>query len=100
MPSAKIPHKRPVELNQGTLLQALFTLFNFHFPLTVALLQMAVIAPVCYAVAKPKLEWGLARAFIPLSLVNVLNVICGLMGKAMGTTLSYHRQTHSLSQPN
>lgn len=62
-------------------LQALFTLYNFHFPLTVALLQMAVIAPVCYIVAKPKLDWTLARAFIPLSIVNVLNVISGLMGK-------------------
>jgi len=37
---------------------------------------------VCYAVAKPKLDWGVARAFIPLSMVNVLNVISGLMGTA------------------
>ena len=65
-------------------LQALFTLYGFHFPLTVALLQMGVIAPVCYAVARPKLDWALARSFLPLSLVNVLNVICGLMGKSPG----------------
>lgn len=60
--------------------QALFTLYNFQFPLTVTLLQMAVIVPVTFAVAKPKLDWGLARAFLPLSLVNVLNVVSGLMG--------------------
>lgn len=63
-------------------MQALFTLYNFHFPLTVAFLQMSVIAPVCYFVAKPKLDWSLARAFIPLSIVNVLNVISGLMGES------------------
>lgn len=64
-------------------MQALFTLYNFQYPLTVALLQMAVIAPVCYMVAKPKLDWGVARAFIPLSMVNVLNVISGLMGASL-----------------
>ena len=61
--------------------QALFTLYGFTFPITVALLQMAVIAPVCYIVAKPKLEWGIARGILPLALVNVLNVVCGLMGE-------------------
>lgn len=60
--------------------QALFTLYGFNFPVTVALLQMAVIAPVCYAVARPKLEWALARGTLPLALVNVLNVVCGLVG--------------------
>ncbi|CAK0772874.1 hypothetical protein CVIRNUC_004008 [Coccomyxa viridis] len=62
--------------------KALFTLYGFTFPITVALLQMAVIAPVCYIVAKPKLEWGIARGILPLALVNVLNVVCGLMGTA------------------
>ena len=62
--------------------QALFTLYGFTFPITVALLQMAVIAPVCYIVAKPKLEWGIARGILPLALVNVLNVVCGLMGES------------------
>ena len=62
-------------------MQALFTLYGFTFPVTVALLQMAVIAPVCYLVARPKLEWGLARGIIPLALVNVLNVVCGLIGE-------------------
>ena len=61
--------------------QALFTLYGFTFPITVALLQMAVIAPVCYIVARPKLEWGLARGIIPLAVVNVLNVVCGLIGE-------------------
>lgn len=60
--------------------KALFTLYGFNYPLTVAFLQMAVIAPVCYAVARPKLEWGIARGTIPLALVNVLNVVSGLIG--------------------
>ncbi len=64
--------------------QALFTLYGFNFPVMVALLQMAVIAPVCYAVARPKLEWGLARGAAPLALVNVLNVVCGLVGARPG----------------
>lgn len=42
---------------------------------------MAVIAPVCYVVARPKLEWGIARGILPLAWVNVLNVVCGLIGK-------------------
>ena len=64
-------------------MQALFTLYGFTFPITVTLLQMAVIAPVCYIVAKPKLEWGIARGILPLALVNVLNVVCGLMGERL-----------------
>jgi hypothetical protein len=43
---------------------------------------MAFIAPVCYAVARPKLEWGIARGIMPLALVNVLNVVSGLIGLA------------------
>lgn len=78
---------KDTNLHQGAIiteiciLQALFTIYNFHFPLTVTLLQMMVIAPVSYIVAKPKLDWSLARTFIPLSMVNVLNAVCGLMGK-------------------
>lgn len=71
-------------------LQALFTLYGFTFPITVALLQMAVIAPVCYLVARPKLEWGLARGIIPLALVNVLNVVCGLIGKQTSSSTLRH----------
>ena len=67
--------------HERSCVQALFTLYGFTFPITVALLQMAVIAPVCYIVAKPKLEWGIARGILPLALVNVLNVVCGLMGE-------------------
>lgn len=71
-------------------MQALFTLYGFTFPITVALLQMAVIAPVCYLVARPKLEWGLARGIIPLAVVNVLNVVCGLIGEqASHSTLGH-----------
>ena len=62
------------------MVQALFTLYGFNFPLSVAFLQMAVIAPVCYAVARPKLEWEVARGIMPLALVNVLNVVSGLIG--------------------
>ena len=61
-------------------LQAVFTNFGFHFPLTVALLQMAFIAPVSYIVARPQLSWPLVRQLAPLAMVNVLNVVCGLIG--------------------
>ena len=61
--------------------QALFTVFGFNFPLLVALLQMLVIAPVCYAVARPRLSWDTARSVLPLALVNVTNVVCGLIGE-------------------
>ena len=60
--------------------QALFTTLGFHFPLLVAFLQMLVIAPVCYAVARPRLSWDVTQAVLPLALVNVLNVVCGLVG--------------------
>lgn len=60
--------------------QALFTTYGFHFPVTVALLQMLFIAPVCYLVARPPLEVGLAKGALPLATVNVLNVVCGLIG--------------------
>ncbi|KAK9808798.1 hypothetical protein WJX72_003877 [[Myrmecia] bisecta] len=60
--------------------KALFTSYGFHFPLTVALLQMLVIAPVCYLVARPKLELALIKSTLPLAAVNVLNVVCGLIG--------------------
>jgi len=73
---------------QAFSLQALFTLYGFNYPLTVAFLQMAVIAPVCYAVARPKLEWGVARGTLPLAMVNVLNVVSGLIGKHYTTSAS------------
>jgi len=62
------------------LLQAVFTNYGFHFPLTVALLQMAFIAPVSYAVARPQLSWALVRQLAPLAMVNVMNVVSGLIG--------------------
>ena len=68
--------------------QALFTIFRFHFPLLVAFLQMLVIAPVCYAVARPRLSWDITRSVLPLALVNVLNVVCGLIGTALPSHLS------------
>ena len=60
--------------------QALFTAYGFRAPLLVGLLQMAIIAPVCYLVARPKVDVSTARACAPLALVNVLNLVCGLMG--------------------
>ena len=107
--------------------QAVFTNYGFHYPLTVALLQMAFIAPVSYAVARPQvraqqtappshasgsafllqpcrgcctallhscllnkppavvcaclqLSWALVKQLGPLAMVNVLNVVCGLIG--------------------
>lgn len=58
----------------------MFTNYGFHFPLTVALLQMAFIAPVSYVVARPQLSWALVRQLAPLAMVNVMNVVCGLIG--------------------
>ncbi|KAL4440081.1 hypothetical protein ABPG75_003082 [Micractinium tetrahymenae] len=62
--------------------KAVFTNYGFHFPLTVALLQMAFIAPVSYVVARPQLSWALVRQLAPLAMVNVMNVVCGLIGTA------------------
>ena len=42
---------------------------------------MLVIAPVCYTVARPKLSWEVTQTVLPLALVNVLNVVCGLVGE-------------------
>lgn len=73
---------------RSALFQALFTLYGFNYPLTVALLQMAFIAPVCYGVARPKLEWSTARGIMPLALVNVLNVVSGLIGVGSALLMS------------
>ncbi len=61
--------------------QALFTTFQFQFPITVALAQMLVMLPICYLVAKPRLEWATAKAVFPLAVVNILNVVFGLIGE-------------------
>lgn len=58
----------------------MFTNFGFHYPLTVALLQMAFIAPVSYVVARPILSMSLVKQLAPLAMVNVMNVVCGLIG--------------------
>lgn len=62
--------------------KAVFTNFGFHYPLTVALLQMAFIAPVSYVVARPILSMSLVKQLAPLAMVNVMNVVCGLIGTA------------------
>ena len=36
---------------------------------------------VCYAVARPRLEAKTFRAVVPLAVVNVLNLVCGLIGE-------------------
>ena len=68
-----------VRVERGVLLQALFTSQSFNFPLLVAFLQMSFICPVCYAVARPRISVELAKLVLPLALVNVLNVVCGLI---------------------
>ncbi|KDD75470.1 hypothetical protein H632_c668p0, partial [Helicosporidium sp. ATCC 50920] len=60
--------------------KAIFTTYNFHFPLTMAALQMVFIAPVAYLIARPPLTWELVSSLVPLAVVNVLNVVCGLVG--------------------
>lgn len=62
--------------------KALFTIYKFEFPLTVALLQMAFISPVSYLVARPTLSRELLGTLAPLAMVNVFNVMCGLLGTA------------------
>lgn len=61
-------------------LQAIFTSYGFHFPLTVALLQMLFISPVSYLVARPALSLENLKGLAPLAIVNVMNVVCGLIG--------------------
>ena len=63
--------------------QALFTTLGFNFPLTVAFLQMGIICPVCYLVARPKVTYDLAHVMAPLALVNVFNVVCGLVSESI-----------------
>jgi solute carrier family 35 protein len=41
---------------------------------------MAFISPVTYFAARPTLSLDLCRALAPLAMVNVLNVVCGLVG--------------------
>lgn len=41
---------------------------------------MFVRLQVCYAVARPRLEAKMFRAVMPLAVVNVLNLVCGLVG--------------------
>lgn len=48
--------------------------------MTVAMLQMAFISPVTYLLARPILSWQLLRGLAPLAIVNVLNVVSGLVG--------------------
>lgn len=60
--------------------QAIFTTYGFHYPITVAMLQMAFISPVTYFLARPTFSWALFRSLAPLALVNVLNVVSGLVG--------------------
>ena len=67
-------------------MQALFTSHKFNFPLTVALLQMAIICPVCYLLVRPRLDSAIARSVAPLALVNVLNVVCGLISASQHET--------------
>eukprot|EP00873_Tetraselmis_striata_P022039 jgi/Tetstr1/442303/TSEL_030444.t1 len=62
--------------------KALFTNWGFQFPLLIALLQMSIIAPVCYAISRPKLSFNHVLKLLPLAMVNVCNVVLGLLGTA------------------
>ena len=43
--------------------------------------QSCNLEQVCYAVARPRLEAKTFRAVVPLAFVNVLNLVCGLVGE-------------------
>lgn len=60
--------------------KAIFTTYGFHFPVTVALLQMTFISAVTYGVSKPDLSFNLFKSLAPLAIINVLNVVSGLVG--------------------
>jgi solute carrier family 35 protein len=60
--------------------KAIFTTYHFNFPLTVALLQMTFISVTTYLVTRPTLSLSLFKSLAPLALINVLNVIFGLIG--------------------
>lgn len=60
--------------------KSLFTVYRFQAPLLIALLQMAVIAPVAYLLARPRVDYVTLRAYAPLAAVNVLNLVSGLVG--------------------
>ena len=78
-----------MHVERGVLLQALFTSQSFNFPLLVAFLQMCFICPVCYAVARPRVSVELAKLVSPLALVNVLNVVCGLISADLSLRLQH-----------
>lgn len=42
----------------------------------------SLLDQVCYAVARPRLEAKTFRAVVPLAFVNVLNLVCGLVGES------------------
>eukprot|EP00210_Caulerpa_lentillifera_P000475 g458.t1 len=59
--------------------KSLFTAYDFPFPVLVALLQLAFMCPVSFFVARPKIEKRFIIAVLPLAVVNVLNVVSGLI---------------------
>jgi len=62
--------------------QSLFTIWGFNFPILIAFLQMVVMAPITYAMARPAIKWETVRTVAPIAVVNVLNVVFGLIGTA------------------
>ena len=81
-------------------MQALFTVYDYHFPLLMTFLQMLFIAPVCYVVARPPLQWETAQGVAPLALVNVLNVVSGLLGESCTAERWQSWQSVTVSQHN
>ena len=53
--------------------QALFTVWGFKFPLLIAFMQMAIIAPVTYIIARPSLNMSVSAAPLPPRPLSLLH---------------------------
>lgn len=61
-------------------IKTLITTYEFNFPMCIALSQMMFMSPVCFLVARPRLDWKTVRAIMPLAAINVMNLVSGLIG--------------------
>jgi len=60
--------------------KALFTVWGFNYPVLVALTQMSVTSIVCYVASRPAISLRTTANVVPLAVVNVCNVVAGLIG--------------------
>ena len=60
---------------------------------------MGIISPVCYLVARPLITRALVRMVAPLALVNVFNVVCGLVSATLTPLLHFVTATAHLPLP-